>query len=62
MNKKQKKNLIRIILSALLMIILHFVNSNNFYTISLYLLAYFLVVYDVLLNDFNWIKNRQACD
>ncbi|MDU5503901.1 MAG: heavy metal translocating P-type ATPase [Anaerococcus vaginalis] len=62
MNKKQKKNLIRIILSALLMIILHFVNSNNFYTISLYLLAYFLVGYDVLLNAFNGIKNRQAFD
>lgn len=62
MNKKQKKNLIRIILSALLMIILHFVNSNNFYTISLYLLAYLLVGYDVLLNAFNGIKNRQAFD
>lgn len=62
MNKKQKKNLIRIILSALLMIILHFVNSNNFYTISLYLLAYILVGYDVLLNAFNGIKNRQAFD
>ena len=62
MNKKQKKNLIRIILSALLMIILHFVNSNNFYTISLYLLAYLLVGYDVLLKAFNGIKNRQAFD
>lgn len=62
MNKKQKKNLIRIVLSALLMIILHFVNSNNFYTISLYLLAYLLVGYDVLLNAFNGIKNRQAFD
>lgn len=62
MNKKQKKNLIRIILSALLMIILHFVNSNNFYTISLYLLAYLLVGYDVLLNAFNGIKNKQAFD
>lgn len=62
MSKKQKKNLIRIILSALIMIILHFVNSNNFYTISLYLLAYLLVGYDVLLNAFNGIKNKQAFD
>lgn len=62
MSKTQKKNLIRIILSALIMIILHFVNSNNFYTISLYLLAYLLVGYDVLLNAFNGIKNKQAFD
>ena len=62
MSKKQKKNLIRIILSALIMIILHFVNSNNLYTISLYLLAYLLVGYDVLLNAFNGIKNKQAFD
>ncbi|MDU6064278.1 MAG: heavy metal translocating P-type ATPase [Anaerococcus sp.] len=62
MSKKQKKNLIRIILSALIMIILHFVNSNNFYTITLYLLAYLLVGYDVLLNAFNGIKNKQAFD
>ncbi|WP_049691124.1 heavy metal translocating P-type ATPase [Anaerococcus jeddahensis] len=62
MSKKQKKNLIRIILSALIMIILHFVNSNNFYTIALYLLAYLLVGYDVLLNAFNGIKNKQAFD
>ncbi|MDU5914184.1 MAG: heavy metal translocating P-type ATPase [Anaerococcus vaginalis] len=62
MSKKQKKNLIRIIFSALIMIILHFVNSNNFYTIALYLLAYLLVGYDVLLNAFNGIKNKQAFD
>ena len=62
MNKNQKKNLSRIILSALILIILHFTNFNNVFTSIMYLISYLLVGYDVLLEAFNGIKNKQAFD
>ena len=62
MNKNQKKNLSRIILSALILIILHFLNFNNVFTSIMYLISYLLVGYDVLLEAFNGIKNKQAFD
>lgn len=62
MSKKQKKNLSRIILSAVILIILQFTNFDRIVNLFLYLISYLLVGYDVLLEAFNGIKNKQAFD
>lgn len=62
MSKKQKKNLSRIILSAVILIILQFTNFDRIVNLFLYLISYLLVGYDVLLKAFNGIKNKQAFD
>lgn len=62
MSKKQKKNLSRIILSAVILIILQFTNFDRSVNLFLYLISYLLVGYDVLLEAFNGIKNKQAFD
>lgn len=62
MSKKQKKNLSRIILSAVILIILQFTNFDRIINLFLYLISYLLVGYDVLLEAFNGIKNKQAFD
>lgn len=62
MSKKQKKNLSRIILSAVILIILQFTNFDRIVNLFLYFISYLLVGYDVLLEAFNGIKNKQAFD
>ncbi len=62
MNKKQKKNLSRILLAGLLMIVLHFLPSQGLVRLGLYLVPYLLVGYDVLIKAFYGIKNKQAFD
>lgn len=62
MNKKQKKNLIRIIIASVLMIILTFVPAKGFLRFILYLIPYFVVGGDVLKKAFKGIKNKQAFD
>ena len=62
MSKKQKENLSRIILSAVILIILQFTNFDRIVNLFLYLISYLLVGYDVLLEAFNGIKNKQAFD
>lgn len=62
MNKKQKKNLIRIIIASVLMIILTFVPAKGFLRFILYLIPYFVVGGDVLKKAFKCIKNKQAFD
>ena len=62
MNKKQKKNLIRIIIASVLMIILTFVPVKGFLRFILYLIPYFVVGGDVLKKAFKGIKNKQAFD
>ena len=48
MNKKQKKMLVRIIIAAALMIILHFVPVKGVIRFLLYLIPYFVIGYDIL--------------
>ena len=48
MNKKQKKMLIRIIISFILFIALRILSLNNFYETILFLITYFSIVYDIL--------------
>ena len=50
MTKKQKKNLIRIIISAVLMILLIFIPvENKWLKLALYMIPYLIVGYDILI-------------
>lgn len=62
MNKKQKKMLIRIIVSALLMIGLNFVPIAGIARFILYLIPYLIIGYDILIKAAKGIKNRQVFD
>ena len=62
MNKKQKKNLLRILIAAALMIILHFVPTEGIVRFVLYMIPYLIVGYDVLRKAWKGIVNRQAFD
>ena len=62
MNKKQKKNLIRIIIAAIFMVVLHFVPATGFLRFLLYMIPYLVVGYDILIKAWKGIKNRQPLD
>ena len=62
MNKKQKKMLWRIIVSAVLMIALHFVPVTGLVRFALYMVPYFIVGYDILWKAVLGIWNRQVFD
>ena len=62
MNKKKKKNLIRIIIAAVLVVALHFVHINAILQFVLYMGVYLLIGYDILIKAFKGIKNRQPLD
>ncbi|MDY3006074.1 heavy metal translocating P-type ATPase [Anaerococcus porci] len=62
MNSKQRKILTRIIISALLLIILHFIPVEGILKFTLYMIIYLIVGYDILIKAFNGIKNKQAFD
>ena len=62
MNKKQKQTLYRIIISAVLLIGLHFVPVTGVLRILLYLIPFLIIGYDVLRKAFKGIKNRQPMD
>ncbi len=62
MNKKQKKILIRIIISAALLIILHFIPVSGIPRFLLYLIPYGVIGYDILKKAWKGILNRQVFD
>lgn len=62
MNKKQKKMLVRIIIAAALMIILHFVPVKGVIRFLLYLIPYFVIGYDILRKAIKGIMNHQVFD
>ena len=62
MNKKQKRNLIRIIVAAILMIVLHFAPVSGMVRFGLYLVPYLIIGYDILWKAFKGVKNRQPFD
>ena len=62
MNKKQKKMLWRIIVSAVLMVGLHFVPVTGLVRFALYMVPYFIVGYDILWKAVLGIWNRQVFD
>ena len=62
MNKKQKKMLARILVSAVLMIGLQFLPVKGYIRFVLYLIPYLIIGYDILSKAFKGIKNRQPFD
>ncbi|MCR5033040.1 MAG: cadmium-translocating P-type ATPase [Lachnospiraceae bacterium] len=62
MNKKQKKVLIRIIISAVLMISLHFIPVTGYVRFGLYMIPYLIIGYDILKKAWKGILNRQVFD
>lgn len=62
MNKKQKRNLMRIIVAAILMIVLHFAPVSGMVRFGLYLVPYLIIGYDILWKGFKGVKNRQPFD
>lgn len=63
MTKKQKKNLTRIIISAVLMTALIFIPiENKWLKLALYMIPYLTVGYDILIKAFKGIKNLQPFD
>ena len=62
MNRKQKKNLIRIIIAAVLLIFLKLVSLPAWLSVVLYLAAYIVIGYDILRKAFKGILNKQVFD
>ena len=62
MNKKQKKMLIRIVISAALMVGFHFLPFAGHLRFASYLIPYLVIGYDILLKAFKGIRNRQPFD
>lgn len=66
MTKKQKKVLIRIIVSAIIIIVLKilgkFVTLNSYLEFALYMVPYFVIGYDILKKALTGIKNKQVFD
>ncbi|MCR4633286.1 MAG: cadmium-translocating P-type ATPase [Erysipelotrichaceae bacterium] len=63
MNKKQKRNLIRILVSLTLMIVLHFLPvGNEAVRFILYMIPYLIAGYDILYKAFLSVKNREPFD
>ncbi len=62
MNKKQKKMLARIIISAVMLIVLHFIPVTGIAEFVLYFAAYLIIGYDILKKAGKGILNRQIFD
>ena len=62
MNRKQRIMLIRIIISALMMVVLHFIEASGALGFVLYMLPYLIVGYDILLEAISGIIHGQVLD
>ena len=62
MSKKQKKVLIRIIASAVLMVLVELLSLEGYFRQGLYLIAYLVIGYDILKKAWKGIRNRQVFD
>ena len=62
MNKKQKKMLARIIVSAVMLVILNFLPVTGILRIALYLAVYLIIGYDILRKAGKGILNGRVCD
>lgn len=63
MNKKQKKNLTRIIIAGILFIILEFIELDNKYlSLFSYSIPYLIVGYDIIIKAIKGIINREIFD
>ena len=62
MNKKQRTNLIRILITAALMLILHFAPVQGLAKFGLYMIPYLLIGHDILFKAGKGVVNRQPFD
>lgn len=62
MTRKQKKVLIRILISLALLIILHFIPVSGWLSLVLYMVPYLIIGYDILKKAFLGIINREIFD
>lgn len=62
MSSKQKKMIMRIALSAVLMVVLHFIKSEGTLRFALYMVPYLIVGYDILLKAAKGIIRGQVFD
>lgn len=62
MNAKQRRNLIRILIAAALLIALNFINVSGVARFALYLVPYLVVGYDIVLKALHGLKNRRPLD
>lgn len=62
MNKKQKKMLFRIIISAILFLGLKIFSVKSIYETVIFLIAYFIIGYDILIKAVKGILNKQVFD
>lgn len=63
MNKKQKKNLIRIIIAGIMFVILEFIEIDNKYlSLCLYAIPYLIVGYDIIIKAIKGTINREIFD
>lgn len=62
MNKKQKKMLVRIIVSALMLLGFYFIKAPANIRCVMYLIPYMVIGYDIIIKAFKGIKNRQPFD
>ena len=62
MNKKQKKVLIRIVISAVLLVILSQLPIEGWLRFALFMIPYLIIGYDILKKAGKGIMNRQVFD
>lgn len=62
MNKKQKKNLVRILTAAAITLALHFIPVTGVVRLFFYLIPYLIIGYDILKKAFKGIINLQPFD
>ena len=62
MNRKQKKMLVRILLSAALLIALNFIPVQGWLRFVCYMVPYLIIGYDILIKSAKGIANRQVTD
>ena len=62
MNKKQKKMLARIIVSAVMLVILNFLPITGILRMAFYLAVYLIIGYDILKKAGKGILNGRVCD
>ncbi len=62
MKKKQKIMLIRIIISALLLICLQFITMNGLIRFTAYMIPYVIIGYDIIKKAYKGIKNKKPFD
>lgn len=62
MSKKQKKMLIRIVITAVMVLILQFIPVSGLLQLALYLAAYLIIGYDILRKAGKGILNRRVFD